>query len=96
MLTHDQKQLGVSLTHYTLLMVSSVKSTSIHLCRMPDSSPKNENSVIMTEFHPHVIPNPQDLLSSSQIFTKLTVLRNEACSDWSGIQCVVIGRIPQA
>ncbi len=30
------------------------------------------------------------------IFTKLTVLRSEACSDWPAIQCVVIGWIPQA
>ncbi len=29
------------------------------------------------------------------IFTKLIVLRSEACSDWPAIQCVVIGRIPQ-
>ncbi len=30
------------------------------------------------------------------MFTKLIVLRSEACSDWPAIQCVVIGRIPQA
>ncbi len=30
------------------------------------------------------------------IFTKLIVLRSEACSDWPALQCVVIGRIPQA
>ncbi len=30
------------------------------------------------------------------IFTKLIVLRSEVCSDWPAIQCVVIGRIPQA
>ncbi len=30
------------------------------------------------------------------IFTKLIVLRSKACSDWPAIQCVVIGRIPQA
>ncbi len=29
-------------------------------------------------------------------FTKLIVLRSEACSDWPAIQCVVIGRIPRA
>ncbi len=29
------------------------------------------------------------------IFTKLIVLRSDACSDWPAIQCVVIGRIPQ-
>ncbi len=29
-------------------------------------------------------------------FTKLIVLRSEACSDWPAIQCIVIGRIPQA
>ncbi len=29
-------------------------------------------------------------------FYKLIVLRSEACSDWPAIQCVVIGRIPQA
>ncbi len=29
------------------------------------------------------------------IFTKLIVLRSEACSDWPAIRCVVIGRIPQ-
>ncbi len=33
---------------------------------------------------------------NASIFTKLIVLRSEACSDWPGIQCVVIGRIPQA
>ncbi len=32
----------------------------------------------------------------AQIFTKLIVLRNEVYSDWPAIQCVVIGRIPQA
>ncbi len=30
------------------------------------------------------------------IFTKLIVLRSEACSDWPATQCVVFGRIPQA
>ncbi len=30
------------------------------------------------------------------IFTKLIVLRSEACSDWPALQCVVIGQIPQA
>ncbi len=30
------------------------------------------------------------------IFTKLIILRSKACSDWPAIQCVVIGRIPQA
>ncbi len=30
------------------------------------------------------------------IFTKLIDLRCEVCSDWPAIQCVVIGRIPQA
>ncbi len=29
-------------------------------------------------------------------FYKLIVLRSEACYDWPAIQCVVIGRIPQA
>ncbi len=29
-------------------------------------------------------------------FTKLIILRSESCSDWPAIQCVVIGRIPQA
>ncbi len=33
---------------------------------------------------------------NASIFTKLIVLRSEACSDWPVIQCVVIGRIPQA
>ncbi len=33
---------------------------------------------------------------NSPIFTKIIVLRSEACSDWPAIQCVVIGRIPQA
>ncbi len=33
---------------------------------------------------------------NAPIFTKLIVLRSEACSDWPAIQCVVIGRIPQA
>ncbi len=32
---------------------------------------------------------------NSPIFTKLIILRSEACSDWPAIQCVVIGRIPQ-
>ncbi len=35
-------------------------------------------------------------LSEPSIFTKLIVLRSEACSDWPAIQCPVIGRIPQA
>ncbi len=35
-------------------------------------------------------------LSEMSIFTKLIVLRSKACSDWPAIQCVVIGRIPQA
>ncbi len=30
------------------------------------------------------------------IFTKLIVLRSEACSDWPANQCIVLGRIPQA
>ncbi len=30
------------------------------------------------------------------IFTKLIVLLSEVCSDWPAIQCVAIGRIPQA
>ncbi len=29
-------------------------------------------------------------------YTKLIILRSEVCSDWPAIQCVVIGRIPQA
>ncbi len=29
------------------------------------------------------------------VFTKLIVLRSEACSDWPAIQCIVIGRILQ-
>ncbi len=29
-------------------------------------------------------------------FTKFIVLRSEACSYWPAIQCIVIGRIPQA
>ncbi len=33
---------------------------------------------------------------NGSIFTKLIVLRSEACSDWPAIWCVVIGRIPQA
>ncbi len=33
---------------------------------------------------------------NAYIFTKLIVLRSEACSDWPAIQCVVIGRIPQS
>ncbi len=33
---------------------------------------------------------------NASIFTKLIILRSEACSDWPAIQCVVIGRIPQA
>ncbi len=33
---------------------------------------------------------------NTSIFTKLIVLRSEVCSDWPAIQCVVIGRIPQA
>ncbi len=33
---------------------------------------------------------------NAQIFTKLIVLRSEACPDWPAIPCVVIGRIPQA
>ncbi len=33
---------------------------------------------------------------NASIFTKLIVLRSEVCSDWPAIQCVVIGRIPQA
>ncbi len=32
---------------------------------------------------------------NAPIFTKLIVLRSEACSDWPVIQCIVIGRIPQ-
>ncbi len=31
-----------------------------------------------------------------QFLTRLIVLRSKACSDWPAIQCVVIGRIPQA
>ncbi len=30
------------------------------------------------------------------IFTKLIVLKREVCSDWPAVQCIVIGRIPQA
>ncbi len=33
---------------------------------------------------------------NASIFTKLIVLRSEACSDWPAIQCIVIGRMPQA
>ncbi len=33
---------------------------------------------------------------NASIFTKLIILRGEACSDWPAIRCVVIGRIPQA
>ncbi len=33
---------------------------------------------------------------NAPIFTKLIVLRSEVCSDWPAIQCIVIGRIPQA
>ncbi len=33
---------------------------------------------------------------NASIFTKLIVLRSEACADWPAIQWVVIGRIPQA
>ncbi len=33
---------------------------------------------------------------NESIFTKLIVLRSEAWSDWPAIQCIVIGRIPQA
>ncbi len=33
---------------------------------------------------------------NTPIFTKLIVLRSEVCSDWSAIQCVVIGHIAQA
>ncbi len=33
---------------------------------------------------------------NAPIFTKLIVLRSEVCSDWPAIQCVLIGRIPQA
>ncbi len=29
-------------------------------------------------------------------FSKLIVLKSEVCSDWPAIQCIVIGRIPQA
>ncbi len=36
------------------------------------------------------------LSETLQIFTKLIVLRSEACSDWPAIQCVVIGQILQA
>ncbi len=32
----------------------------------------------------------------ASIFTSLIVLSNDVCSDWPAIQCVVIGRIPQA
>ncbi len=30
----------------------------------------------------------------ASIFTKLSILRCEACSDWPAIWCIVIGRIP--
>ncbi len=33
---------------------------------------------------------------NAPIFTKLIVLRSEACSDWPAIPCVVISRTPQA
>ncbi len=33
---------------------------------------------------------------NASMITKLIVLRSKACSDWPAIQCVVIGRIPQA
>ncbi len=33
---------------------------------------------------------------NASIFTKLIVLRSEVYADWPAIQCVVIGRIPQA
>ncbi len=53
-------------------------------------------------FHIHYFPHTVHYCCSSMpfwnasIFTKLIVLRSEACSDWPAIQCVVIGRIPQA
>ncbi len=34
--------------------------------------------------------------SATWIFTKLIILKNTVCSDWPAIQCVVIGRIPEA
>ncbi len=30
------------------------------------------------------------------IFTKLIILKSAVCADWPAIQCIVIGRIPQA
>ncbi len=33
---------------------------------------------------------------NAPIFIKLIILRSEVCSDWPAIQCIVIGRIPQA
>ncbi len=33
---------------------------------------------------------------NASIFTKLIVLKSEVCSYWPAIQCIVIGRIPQA
>ncbi len=33
---------------------------------------------------------------SFKSFKSLKVLRSKVCSDWPAIQCVVIGRIPQA
>ncbi len=33
---------------------------------------------------------------NAYIFTKLIILRSEVSSDWPAIQCIVIGRIPQA
>ncbi len=36
------------------------------------------------------------LSETHTFFTKLIVLRSEVCSDWPDIQCILIGRIPQA
>ncbi len=33
---------------------------------------------------------------NESIFRKLIILRSEVCTDWPAIQCLVIGRIPQA
>ncbi len=56
--------------------------------------------VKITHHFPHTVhfccSSMLHLSETCTFFTKLIVLRSKVCSDWPAIQCIVIGRIPQA